>query len=449
MSAAMPSFSPRSTQEHFIKAKEVLPGGVNSSTRLNRALGAPLFVSQSRGSRVTDIEGRELIDMSCGHGAALLGHGHPAIDEALQTAMRMGYTSVFETPYHEELARIVCEAIPCADRVRFCSAGSEATLHLIRACRAFTGRKKIIRIEGHFHGYHEMVYIGGHPPQEYVEQNRTRPYIESAGIPEEFADLVVPVPHNDPVALRAAIDRHGRETALVILEPVNWNWGGIRCDAEYLNVMRDWTEEAGIVLFFDEIQSSFKTRYLTAQAEYGVTPDVTTIGKSLGGGLPLSAFCGRAEIMDLYQPLGAVQHSGTFNAHLVPILAGLAFVRETRKPYFYRTLEKLTEHFQSGIKRIIAAHDLPMIVPVSGTRFTVIFGRKTPATRYEDCFCHEPQVMLRFIKGCFDRGVYLHDYGGGPFHHGFSIQHTQEDLDEVLEVMEATLKEMKQEGMIG
>ena len=220
MSAAMPSFSPCSTQEHFIKAKEVLPGGVNSSTRLNRALGAPLFVSQSRGSRVTDIEGRELIDMSCGHGAALLGHGHPAIDEALQTAMRMGYTSVFETPYHEELARIVCEAIPCADRVRFCSAGSEATLHLLRACRAFTGRKKIIRIEGHFHGYHEMVYIGGHPPQEYVEQNRTRPYIESAGIPEEFADLIVPVPHNDPVALRAAIDRHGRETALVILEPV-------------------------------------------------------------------------------------------------------------------------------------------------------------------------------------------------------------------------------------
>lgn len=438
-----------STDDHFARARQVMPGGVNSSTRVNQALGTPLFVSRSHGSRVTDIEGRELIDMCCGHGAALLGHGHPAIDEAMRTAMDLGYVSVFETTYHEQLARRVCQAVPCADRVRFCSAGSETTLHLIRACRAFTGRNKIIRIEGHFHGYHEMVYIGGHPPQDDFQRNRDRPYIESAGIPEEFARLIVPIPHNDPAALRTAIDRHGDETALVILEPINWNWGAIPADREYLQLMRQWTEEAGIVLFFDEIQSAFKTRHLTAQAEFGITPDVTTVGKSLGGGLPLSGFCGKAEIMDLYKPLGNVQHSGTFNAHLVPILAGLAFVKETSKPYFYDTLEQLSRHFEQGINQIIELHDLNMIVPVHGPRFTILFGRTTPAVRYEDCFCHDPQVMLRLIKGCFDRGVYFHDYGGGPIHHGFSIQHTKADLDEVLNVMEKTLKQMKREGLVG
>ena len=147
--------------------------------------------------------------------------------------------------------------------------------------------------------------------------------------------------------------------------------------------------------------------------------------------------------MDLFQPVGPVQHSGTFNAHPVPILAALAFVKETGKPYFYDTLEALEDHFDRGLKRIIADHGLNMIAPVSGGRFTVIFGRTTPPSRYEDCLCHDNRVMLRFIKGCYDRGVYLHDYGGGPIHHGFSVQHTTEDLDEALNVMEDVLAEMK------
>ena len=150
---------------HYALASRVLPGGVNSSTRLNKALNVPFYVSHGRGSRVWDIEGREFIDMSCVHGDGLLGNAHPAIDEALRTASELGYVSALETPHHEELARLVCQCIPCADRVRFCSSGSEATLHLIRACRAFTGRDKIVRFEGHFHGYHELIYIGGHPPQ--------------------------------------------------------------------------------------------------------------------------------------------------------------------------------------------------------------------------------------------------------------------------------------------
>ncbi len=203
----------------FERAKRVMPGGVNSSVRVNKALGFPVYVSKARGSRVWDERGKELIDMSCGHGSALLGHGHPAIDTALDTAKEIGYANAFETEYHIELARRVTEAIPCADMVRFCSSGSEATLHMLRACRAYTGRSKILRFEGHFHGYHELIYIGGHPPQEAWTRNKTHPYVESPGIPQDFAEHVIPVSFNDAEELRRTVERHGHEIAAAISWP--------------------------------------------------------------------------------------------------------------------------------------------------------------------------------------------------------------------------------------
>ena len=423
----------------YAKAREVLPGGVNSSVRLNRAIGTPFFVSRSRGAYVWDLEGRRFTDMCCAHGAALLGHAHPAIDRAVRLAMRLGYASVFETEHHEELARLVCGMVPCAERVRFCSSGSEATLHLIRACRAFTGKKKIIRVEGHFHGYHELIYIGGQPPPEAMAANRSSPYLESPGIPEEFARLIVPIPFNDPDALERAVRAHGHETALLILEPVNYNSGCILPQPGYLELARKLTREAGILLFFDEVQSAFKKSPGGAQQDFDVTPDVATIGKSLGGGFPLSAFCGRAEVMEQFQPVGKVQHSGTFNAHLVPVLAGIAFLREVAKPGFYPGLRELERVFHTGMDSIIGRHDLEMVVPRHGARFDILLGRRTPALRYEDTFCHDREAMLAVERECWKRGVYFHDYGGSPVHHGYSVQHTTRDMENVLDVMEQAL----------
>jgi len=422
------------------KAQLVMPGGVNSSTRLNQAIGMPFYASRAKGSRVWDVEEREFIDMCCAHGAALLGHGHPAIDSAMSQAVETGYVNSFETEYHEELARKVCECIPCADRIRFCSSGSEATLHLIRACRAFTNRKKIIRIEGHFHGYHELIYIGGHPPVTKFEQNRKHPYIESPGIPEEFAELIIPIPYNDIEALKEAISQHAEETAMVILEPVNYNCACIKPQPGYLESLRKLTKEAGIVLFFDEIQSAFKKSTGGAQKDFGVVPDVCTIGKSLGGGLPLSAFCGKAEIMEMYKPSGPVEHSGTFNAHLIPVLAGLQFINECQKPEFYLQLQKLESRFHDGMNKIIEDYDLNMIVPNHGARFDILLGRKIPALRYEDTFCHDKQLMIKIFGECWKRGVYFHDYGGAPVHHGYSVQHNTEDIDQVLNVMEDVVR---------
>jgi len=431
------------SQEQYELAKQVLPGGVNSSVRLNQAIGTPFYASRAKAGLVWDIEGRQFIDMSCAHGAALLGHGHPAIDQALQRAMKLGYVNSFETEYHEQLARKVCQCIPCAEKVRFCSSGSEATLHLIRACRAFTGKEKIIRFEGHFHGYHELIYIGGHPPESDLAQNKSKPFIESPGIPSDFAEMIIPVPFNDPQAITKAIEQHGNETALVILEPVNYNCACIKPQPGYLELLRKLTRQAGIILFFDEIQSSFKKSPGGVQQDLGVTPDVCTIGKALGGGFPLSALCGKAEIMDLYKPVGPVAHSGTFNAHLIPTLAGLAFMNEIAKPDFYAHLQKLETHIHKGIDEIIKSNDLNVVVPHHGARFDIVLGRRTPALRYEDTFCHDNKLMLKFVKSCWDRGVYFHDYGGSCVHHGYSVQHTIEDIDKVLNVLEDVLPDFK------
>lgn len=424
-------------------AEKVMPGGVNSSVRIHGALGVPFFVSRSEKSYIFDLDGNGYIDMCCAHGAALLGHRHPAVVEAVSRAAELGFLSVFETPYHEELARRVCDAVPCADMVRFCSSGSEATLHMIRACRAFTKRDKIIRVEGHFHGYHELIYIGGHPPEDHLAENRTTPYIESDGIPDVFRDFLIPIPYNDPEALEEAIRQHAHEAGTLVLEPVNYNCGGIKPDPGYLELARKLTAEHEMVLFFDEIQSGFKKSPGGAQADFGVIPDVAAIGKSLGGGSPLSAFCGRKEIMSQYKPLGTVQHSGTFNAHLVPVLTGLAFLKELDRPDFYPRLRAMEKHFHSGIDQIIANNDLKMVVPHHGPRFDVVLGRREAPRCYSDTFCHDNALMVDIWKGCMERGVYFHDYGGAPVHHGYSIQHSDDDMSHVLSVLEEVLTTRK------
>ncbi len=432
-----------SQKEHFDKAIRVMPGGVNSSTRFNRAIQSPFYVARGRGSKVTGIDGKEYIDMCCAHGAGLLGNAHPAVDEALRKASEIGYVNAFETVHHEELASYIVDTVACADKVRFCSSGSEATMHLIRACRGYTGKDRIIRVEGHFHGYHEMIYIGGQPPEKEFPHNREKPFIESAGIPAEFAKFIIPVPCNDKEALAEAIHNHGHETALLILEPVNFNSAGIRAEDDYLRLARKLTTENNIVLFFDEIQSAYKKSFSAAQNELGVIPDVTTAGKAIGGGLPLSAFCGRKEIMDCFSPLGNVQHSGTFNAHLVPVLTGLAFMHEASKPSFYEKLHRLEIRFHEGLNRIIEKHDLNMVVPNYGARFNMLLGRKSPARNYGETFCHNNSVFLKILKDCHDNGIYFHDYGGGPSHHGYSVQHSADDIDSVLEVLEKVLPDNK------
>ena len=445
-------------QELFRRAKQFIPGGVCASTRLNQALGRPVYVTRAQGARFTDADGHEYVDMCCSHGAALLGHGHPAVCEALAKAASLGICCSFDTPYHVELAERLCKPpshqasaarrsfsgggiIPCAERVRFTNSGTEATLHALRVCRAFTGRDKIIRFLGHFHGYHEFTYVGGHPPREALR--RASEFRESAGIPPAMSQYIVAVEFNDLDALEKAIRLHRGEVGTVILEPVNYNSGCIMPKRGYLKGLRRLTSENGMLLFFDEVQSSFKNSPGGAQEDFGVTPDICTIGKALGGGLPLSAICGRADIMDRFKPVGDVQHSGTFNAPLVNILGGLAFCKEIAEPLFYPRLRLLGDHFYTALNGVIRRVGVPVVAPRHGARFGILMGLSTPPTNYRETLEHRKDIMLAFIKAAVGCGVYFHDYGGSPCHHGFSAAHTDEDMARVLEAVEGALKCVK------
>lgn len=425
----------------FEAGKQVIPGGVCSSTRLNQALGWPIYVVSAEGSRFTDVDGNGYIDMCCSHGAGLLGHGHPAIRQAIRDVADAGICCSFDGPRHVELARKLCEMIPCAERVRFTNSGTEATLHALRVCRAYTGRDRIIRFTGHFHGYHEYTYIGGHPPREALDDPAQ--YRESPGIPEPMSRFVIPIPFNDIDAAEAAISTHASDAGTVILEPVNYNSGCVLPEPGYLQALRELCDEHGMLLFFDEVQSSFKKSPGGAQEDFGVIPDICTIGKAVGGGVPLSAICGRAEIMDRYKPAGDVQHSGTFNAHLLSIMAGLAFCSQIEAPDFYPTLLQTCEWFAGELDGIIAELGVPVVAPYHGARFGILMGLEAPPRNYVDTLAHRADITLAFIREAFARGVYFHDYGGGPCHHGFSAAHTRDELTRVLDVCRESLAAVK------
>ena len=420
--------------ELYARARQSLPGGVCASTRLNTALGHPLYVERAEGSQLFDVDGNAYLDMSCGHGAALLGHGHPAVRAALHEAADLGMCCASDTIHHVELAEQICALIASAERVRFTNSGSEATLHAIRLCRAATGRDRIVRFTGHFHGYHEHTFIGGHVPADQLDNPSA--YRESPGIPEPLTQFICSIPFNDLAAVERVLEQQGEQIATLILEPVDFNSGGIPPQPGYLQGLRDLTSKYGVLLFFDEIQTSFKKSTGAAQADFGVTPDICTIGKSLGGGLPLSAICGGADLMDLYKPVGEVTHSGTFMAPLASVLGGLAFLDQVTQPSFYPDLLAEFDRFYAEVDAMIARHRIPVQVPRHGARFGVILGLDRAPIDYRDALEHRKDLWLAFIRHAFERGVYFHDYGGGPCHHGFSVAHSRDDVDRVLQVMD-------------
>lgn len=414
-----------------------LPGGVCSSTRFNKAWGKPVYAVHSKGSRFRDIEGRDFLDFSMSHGASLLGHAPDCLKPAFDAAWEHGVMCSLDTPLHIRLAEELCELVPCGERARFTSSGSEATLHALRLCRAASGRDKIIRFFGHFHGYHELTFIGGHPPADQL--NASPPYRESAGIPESMAELIVPVEYNDVAALEAAIAAHKDEVGTILIEPVDFNCGCILPEPGFLEAARKLADDNGMVLFFDEIQSFAKASPGGAQQDFGVTPDLCTIGKSLGCGLPLSAILGRAELMDRYAPLGDVAHSGTFNAPLLNMLGGLVFVEEIRKPEFWSTIESLSDRLYRGLADIAERSRVPVRFQHHGSRFGIIFGTRDPVTNYSQALCHNRRQMLEFCRETTARGVYFHDYGGGPCHHGYSLAHTPDDIDTALNAIDDSI----------
>jgi glutamate-1-semialdehyde 2,1-aminomutase len=429
----------------YAAAKAVLPGGVSSSIRYNRSLGRPFYIARGEGAYLYDLEGREYVDLLTSHGATLLGHNHPGIRAAVEDALRCGIVCSSETPAQSRVAVTLAEMVPCIDMVRFTCSGTEATMHAIRLAREYTGRDKLLKFEGHFHGLHDYVmwnyggWRSGEPPVE-DSRNTLPPVVQSGGIPAGISQYVLVLPSNDLDAVRRTLQSHGHEIAAVILEPIHYNAGCIVPPKEFLHGLRELTREYGVILIFDEILSGFRTGPGCAQAYFNVTPDLCTIGKCVAGGTPLSVFGGRREIMEHLRPLGNAEHSGTYNAHLIPILAAEACLREIRRPGFYDHLYALADRLYPGMHAIFQRRGFPARLQGLGARFGLYFGFTDEVRTYRDTARQDTALALRFFRGMVERGVYFCDGGGKPMHHGFSAAHTLADVDRVLQATEDTVK---------
>lgn len=429
-----------SAEKLFESAKQVLPGGVCATARVNQAIGRPFFVSRGDGAYVYDLDGNAFVDMCTSHGASLLGHNHPKIKAAVAKALDLGIICSYETEYPSQLAKRITEIVPCAEMVRFAGSGTETVMHALRLVRAATNREKIIKFEGHFHGYADALNYSVMPPLDQAgPATAPRPYPESGGMPVNTQDNLIIVPFNDPAALEAAFAAHGHEAAVLMMEPINYDQGCIVPQPGFVQLCRALCDQYGVVLFFDEVLTAFRMAPGGAQEYLGVTPDLCVLGKAFGGGTPISALTGKRSVMQHLKPLGDSQMSGTYLAHLTTVLAAQAALAEYSSPGFYERIDAVCEHFYAGFQDIIDRSGVAVRLQYVGPRFGLYFDVREPVTNYRQAAAKNNEMEMTFIRGCIERGVYFQPSA----HHGFSAAHTEADMDRVLVAIEGALADVK------
>lgn len=428
----------------FATAQDVLPGGVSATARRNAALGHPFYISRGDGAHVYDLDGKPYVDMCLSHGASLLGHNHPAIKAGVQKALDLGVVCAAETEHQIALAQTLREMVPCARMARFSSSGTETMMHALRLARAATGRDKIIKFEGHFHGYSDFLNFSWAPPLAKAGSEQSPiPYAESAGIPAVAGQTLIVAPFNDPAALQAIFAKHGREIAALVMEPINYDSGCIPPAAGFVQLCRELCTRHGALLLFDEVLTAFRMSPGGAQQYLGVTPDLAVLGKAFGAGMPISAVVGARDAMMHMRPVGEAEMSGTYLAHLTAVLAAQAALGEYSRPGFYERLDALGEYFYGGFQQIIERSGVAVRLQHAGPRFGVYFGLDphSPVTNYRSAARQSHAQLLTFVRGCIQRGAYFHVSA----HHGFSAAHTEADLDAALHAIEGALSDVKNE----
>ena len=426
-------------------AKEYLVSGGSGSARWNKALGRPIFFKEGIGSHIIDVDDNNLIDMCCSHGGSIMGHKHTEIVKAIKKSLDMGILCSYETEYQSALAKKICEIVPSAELCRYSCSGSEATMNAIRVARDFTGKDIIIKFEGHFHGYYDYVQYSWAPSlEEAGPYENPNPVPYSSGMPDGIKNYIKIVPFNDADLLEKVIKKNKDKIAAIICEPINYNIGCVIPDKEYMAAMRQITKDNDVLLIYDEILSAFRTGPGCAQEYFNVKPDLCTIGKCVAGGTPLSVIAGRKDIMEHMQPIGKSTQSGTYSGHLISVMAANAAIDEIRKPYFYKHIYELADNLYSGLKNIFSNSKLNIKIQGLGARFGFYFDVKKDVIKsYRDCADNNTGMNLKFYEMMLKRNVYFHDYGGRPCHHGFSIQHTMDDINEVLNKVEDAVKELE------
>lgn len=410
----------------FERARALIPGGVNSPVRAFAPY--PFFTKSANGSRLTDVDGREYIDYCLGYGPLILGHANAEVTEAVREQLAKG--TLYGTPSEQEvkLAELICKCVPSAEMVRLVSTGAEATMSAIRLARGFTGRKKIVKFEGCYHGAHDCVLV------KAGSGATTFGMPDSLGIPEETARNTIVVPYNDVEAFEKAVKKERESLAAVIVEPVIGNIGVVIPKEGFLKTLREVTERYGVVLIFDEVITGFRLALGGAQEYYGVKPDLTTLGKILGGGFPMAAYAGRKEIMRMIAPSGKVYQAGTFSGNPVSVVAGLATIEYLKSggTAFYRELESKTKVIVKALTDLKADQNYPLQINHVSSMFQIFF---TPnyVCDYRSAKTADVARFKSYHKKLLEKGIFIPP---SQFETCFvSEAHTRQDIDETIETI--------------
>jgi len=388
------------SREAFARAQQALPGGVNSPVRAFRAVqGDPVFVKRGEGAWIEDLDGNRYVDHVCAWGPLILGHAHPAVVRALQDRLPLGTSFGIPTELETALAGKVAAAVPSIERVRFVNSGTEAVMSAIRLARGYTGRAKILKFIGCYHGHSDSLLV------KAGSGAATFGTPDSAGVPKALTQETLLVPYNDPRAAGRVMAAAGREIAAVLLEPVAGNMGLVPPEDGFLQFLRDVTRELGSLLIFDEVITGFRLGMGGAQERFGVVPDITCLGKVIGGGLPVGAFGGREEIMRLLSPLGPVYQAGTLSGNPLAMQAGLSTLEQIEVPGFFQELDRKTAVLVSALRDAAGAAGVPVQLNAMGSMFTLFFA-DTPVKDFASADRSDRGRFARFHRGMLERGVY-------------------------------------------
>jgi len=412
----------------YERAKAVIPGGVNSPVRAFKAVGGtPVFVRSAEGCRLTDLDGNVYIDYVMSWGPLILGHAHPAVIEAVQRAASLGTSFGAPTEAESELAELVVEMVPSVERVRFCSSGTETTMSALRLARAATGRDKVIKFSGCYHGHGDSFLISA------GSGALTLGAPDSPGITAGTAHDTIVLPYNDLDAVQAAFEREGSAIACLIVEPYAGNMGLVLPQPGFLAGLRDITRAHGALLIFDEVMTGFRVAPGGVQEREGVLPDLTTLGKVIGGGLPVGAFGGRADLMDQLSPIGKVYQAGTLSGNPLAMAAGIATLRVLREPDVYPRLDAAAARYIEGLDEVFERYEIPHQVAQRGS-MTGFFFTKTPVVDLAGAKTADTQFYADFFHAMLDRGVYL---APSQFEAGFlSLAHDDAAIDATIAAAE-------------
>jgi len=419
----------------YKKACELIPGGVNSPVRAFRAVGGnPIFIDRAKGSKIYDVDGNAYIDYVLSWGPLILGHTHPKVVNALKKAIERGTSYGAPTRLEIELAELVLKAYPSIDKVRMVNSGTEATMSAIRVARGFTGRDKIIKFEGCYHGHADGLLV------KAGSGATTFGVPDSPGVPKSYAKNTITLPFNDVNALKAVIKNEWKSIACVIIEPVVGNIGCVLPKSGFLESLRKLTKDYGIVLIFDEVMTGFRVSYGGAQAYYGITPDMTCLGKVIGGGLPVGAYGGKKEIMSMVSPEGPVYQAGTLSGNPLAMTAGIETLKILSKNGIYEKLENISALLERGLRDAAKTAGLKTRFYRAGTMFCTYFT-DTNVVDYETAKTSDTSKFSRFFSAMLQRGVYI---APSQFEAGFiSLAHTERDIEKTVRAAYESFLEIK------